>query len=107
MTGLAPTGRVERRSEARRGTPRPAPAVARSHGSRHKVLIQRDEFRAELACGNPSTDDELVGPYEQGFAAYATGIGLADNPYPGDSCAHLHWANGWSQARDEAQRQAR
>lgn len=105
MTGLAAAGRIERRSKFHRETPRSAPAAARSHGGR---LIQRDEFRAELACGNaPGTDDELIGPYEEGFAAYATGTGLADNPYPGDSCAHLHWANGWSQARDEAQRQAR
>jgi hypothetical protein len=103
MTGLAPAGRIERRSPAHRKTPQ----SARAHGARDKVLIQLDEFRAELACGNPRTDDELIGPYEEGFGAYAAGIGLADNPYPADSCAHLHWANGWSQARDEAQRQAR
>jgi hypothetical protein len=73
------------------------------------VLIQLDEYRAELACGKrpAGTDDEQIGPYEEGFAAFDLGIGLADNPYPGDSCAHLHWENGWSQARDEAQRQAR
>ena len=107
MTELAP-GRIEHRSDAQRETPQPSPAHARP-GDADPVLLRLDEFRAELACGSPAAraSDELVGPYEEGFAAYARGIGLADNPYPGDSCAHLHWANGWSQARDEAQRQAR
>jgi hypothetical protein len=76
----------------------------RSCGADATVSIQPDEFRAELACGNAQPSLE---PYEDGFGAYLSGRGLADNPYPGDSCAHLQWANGWSQARDEAQRQAR
>ena len=46
-------------------------------------------------------------PYEEGFGAYASGAGLLDNPYHGDNCAHQQWANGWSQARDESQRQTR
>jgi len=107
MNGLAPASSIERRSGARREKSPTTPGGQRSAGSRDRVLIQLDEFRAELACGNPSTDDEQIGPYEEGFAAYAAGTGLADNPYPADSCAHLHWANGWSQARDEAQRQGR
>jgi hypothetical protein len=102
-----PATRIERRSQAHLEAS-PAPARAGSRGAADTVL-QLDEFRAELACGTPAVraSDELVGPYEEGFAAWARGIGLGDNPYPGDSCAHLHWANGWSQARDEAQRQAR
>jgi hypothetical protein len=68
------------------------------------VSIEPEEFRAELACGNPQAAPE---PYEEGFGAYLAGRGLPDNPYPPDHCGHGHWANGWSQARDEAQRQAR
>ena len=85
----------------RRETP-----TARSCGAGATVSIEPEEFRAELACGCPQAGGERE-PYEEGFGAYASGAGLPDNPYPGDSCAHLHWENGWSQARDEAQRQAR
>jgi hypothetical protein len=73
-------------------------------GAEATVSIQREELRAELACGNAQATPE---PYEEGFGAYLAGRGLPDNPYPRDHCAHGHWANGWSQARDEAQRQAR
>jgi hypothetical protein len=71
---------------------------------RDPVSIQPEEFRAELACSQASPERE---PYEEGFGAYAAAAGLADNPYGGDNCAHQQWANGWSQARDQAQRQAR
>jgi hypothetical protein len=70
------------------------------------VAIPPDDFRAELACGCSQASPEPE-PYEEGFSAYASGAGLADNPYHGDNCAHQQWANGWSQARDAAQRQAR
>ena len=80
-------------------TPRPCGAGA-------TVSIEPEEFRAELACGCPQAGAERE-PYEEGFGAYASGAGLLDNPYHGDNCAHQQWANGWSQARDEAQRQAR
>jgi hypothetical protein len=73
-------------------------------GADATVAIQPEEFRAELACGQSQASPE---PYEEGFGAYASGAGLPDNPYHGDNCAHQQWANGWSQARDEAQRQAR
>jgi hypothetical protein len=39
--------------------------------------------------------------YDQGFYAYWTGRGPADNPFPGDSADHLAWENGWSEALDE------
>jgi len=101
MSGLARAGRIERRGKVAQSAP--------EHAGADTVLIQFDEYRAELACGKspPGSDDEQIGPYEEGFAAFDLGVGLADNPYPGDSCAHLHWENGWSQARDEAQRQTR
>ena len=86
------------------GTRRRQLPSAPACGADATVSIQPEEFRAELACGNAQASPE---PYEDGFGAYLSGRGLADNPYPGDSCAHLHWENGWSQARDEAQRQAR
>ena len=89
-----------------RGRRRPLPA--RSCGSRDTVAIAPDEFQAELACGcQAGLDDQADAPYEEGFVAYAAGVGIAENPYHGDNCAHQQWANGWSQARDEAQRQAR
>lgn len=102
MTGIMPARRIERRGNTH-------PAVPASRGSTDTGLIRLDEFRAEMACGQgpASADEEQIGPYEEGFAAFDSAMGLADNPYPADSCAHLHWANGWSQARDEAQRQAR
>jgi hypothetical protein len=84
-----------RRREARR---------AQSCGVSATAPIEPDDFRAELACGGRETCPE---PYDEGFGAYQSGGGLADNPYHADNCAHLQWANGWSQARDEAQRRAR
>jgi restriction system protein len=83
--------------------------AANPRGVDDTVLMQFDEFRAALGRGKPrlGADDPMVAPYEGGFAAYQAGRGLADNPYPADSCAHQHWQNGWSHARDEARRQAR
>jgi hypothetical protein len=84
---------------------RKAPTAA-SCGAGATVSIQPDEFRAELACGCRQAGAEPE-PYEEGFAAWQSGKGLPDNPYNLDNCAHQQWANGWSQARDEAQRRAR
>jgi restriction system protein len=83
--------------------------AANPRGVDDTVLMQFDEFRAALGRGKPrlGAEDPMVAPYEGGFAAYQAGRGLADNPYPADSCAHQHWQNGWSHARDEARRQAR
>jgi hypothetical protein len=80
--------------------------AARSCRAGATVALEPDEFRAELACGCREAGSERE-PYEQGFAAYESGRGLPDNPHPLDSCVHQQWANGWSQARDEAQRRAR
>jgi hypothetical protein len=91
-------------SRAVGGTRRREASTSRACGAGATVAIQPEEFRAELACGNSQANPE---PYEEGFGAYASGAGLPDNPYHGDNCAHQQWANGWSQARDEAQRQAR
>jgi hypothetical protein len=74
-------------------------------GAGDTVLMELAAYRAEP--GYQAVSDQQLTPYEAGFGSYASGTGLADNPYPGDSCAHLHWANGWSQARDETRRQAR
>ena len=86
--------------------PRRDAAAPRLHVVSDPVSIPPDDFRAELACGS-SEAGLTPEPYDEGFAAYASGAGLADNPYHGDNCAHQQWANGWSQARDQAQRQAR
>jgi hypothetical protein len=108
MTDLLSTELIDDESELHpgRGMRRREAQTARACGAGATVSIQPEEFRAELACGCPQAGAERE-PYEEGFAAYASGAGLADNPYHGDNCAHQQWANGWSQARDEAQRQAR
>jgi hypothetical protein len=81
---------------------------ARPRSLRDTVSITPEEVQAELACScQAGSDEQLDGPYEEGFGAFASGAGLADNPYAGDNCAHQQWENGWSMARDEAQRQAR
>jgi hypothetical protein len=90
------------RGEGRRRTAVTAPSC----GAGATVSIEPDEFRAELACGCRQAGAERE-PYEEGFAAWQSGKGLPDNPYNLDNCAHQQWANGWSQARDEAQRRAR
>jgi ribosome modulation factor len=105
MVDLVSMDLIEREPESRSdgGTPQREPQGP-SCDAGATTSIQPEEFRAELACGNAPASPE---PYEEGFGAYLSGRGLADNPYHVDNCAHLHWANGWSQARDEAQRQAR
>jgi hypothetical protein len=106
MTDFAATDLIELSPDDRsEGAPRRREAPqAKRRGAEATIAIQPDEFRAELACGKHRPSPE---PYEEGFAAYETGAGLPDNPYHGDNCAHQQWANGWSQARDEAQRRAR
>ena len=106
MTDLLSTELIEHATELDpgRGTRRRETPTTPTCGVGATVPIQPEEFRAELACGRRQTCPE---PYEEGFGAYASGAGLPDNPYHGDNCAHQQWANGWSQARDETQRQAR
>jgi hypothetical protein len=108
MTELLFTDLIEQASERQfRGEARRREApTAPSCGADATVSIQADEFRAELACSCSEAGSERE-PYEEGFGAWQSGMGLPDNPYPVDSCAHQQWANGWSQARDEAQRRAR
>ena len=89
-----------------RGMPGRQASTPRPCGAGATVSLEPEEFRAELACGCAQAGVERE-QYEEGFAAYASGAGLPDNPYHGDNCAHQQWANGWSQARDEAKRQAR
>jgi hypothetical protein len=108
MTDSLTMDLIEHTSEspARGGRRRRKASTAPSCGAGATVSIQPDEFRAELACGCAQAGAERE-PYEEGFAAWQSGKGLPDNPYNLDNCAHQQWANGWSQARDEAQRRAR
>jgi hypothetical protein len=108
MTDLLSTELIDDASELHlgRGTSRRQASTARQCGAGATVSLESEEFRAELACGCPQAGAERD-PYDEGFAAYSAGAGLPDNPYHGDNCAHQQWANGWSQARDEAKRQAR
>jgi hypothetical protein len=108
MTDLLSTELIDDASALKQGrwTGRGEKPTPRPCGAGATVSIEPEEFRAELACGCPQAGAERE-PYEEGFGAYASGAGLLDNPYHGDNCAHQQWANGWSQARDEAQRQAR
>ena len=87
--------------------PRRQASTPRPCGAGATVSLEPEEFRAELACGCRPGRRWNASPTRRGFAAYASGAGLPDNPYHGDNCAHQQWANGWSQARDEAKRQAR
>ena len=41
--------------------------------------------------------------YQEGYRAFASGQRDSDNPYPEETINHLAWANGWFEARDEAQ----
>jgi hypothetical protein len=108
MTDLLPTELIDDATELDLGPgmPRRQASTSRACGAGATVSLEPEEFRAELACGCSQAGVERE-PYEEGFAAYASGAGLPDNPYHGDNCAHQQWANGWSQARDEAKRQAR
>jgi ribosome modulation factor len=108
MTESLSTDLIEQAYEfqARHSGDRAKAPTTPSCGAGATVAIQPDEFRAELACSCPEATSERD-PYEQGFAAHESGRGLPDNPYNVDNCAHQQWANGWSQARDEAQRRAR
>ena len=108
MTELVMINLIESSTETRlkdRAGRREEPK-ARGRGAGDTAATEFDEFRAELACGCPQPGSERE-PYEEGFGAHEGGVGLLDNPYNGDNCAHQQWANGWSQARDEAQRRAR
>jgi hypothetical protein len=73
------------------------------------VLLQF--MGAGAARGRPEEAHEVREParseYQTGYEAYGDGDGLADNPHPSDTRAHLDWQNGWSQARDEALRRRR
>lgn len=72
------------------------------------VLMQFPEFRAAIMPEDPRPAPPVTPPadYERGYAAHLAGLGLADNPHPADSAAHLEWQNGWSQARDDDQMHA-
>lgn len=78
-------------------------------GVDESVLLQFKEGRS--AAGRHDETHEVRAParseYEVGYEAYGDGCGLADNPHPWDTRAHLDWQNGWSQARDEALRRRR
>ncbi|MGH6914158.1 MAG: hypothetical protein ACREH3_10680 [Geminicoccales bacterium] len=103
---LARAGLVEEEDEGRfRTTPRGRKVLAEHpDGVDETLLMQFEAFRTTL--GRPSRADqapERFSPeYESGYAAFLAGRQLADNPHPADSCTFLKWANGWSQARDDA-----
>ncbi len=80
--------------------------VLREHpmGIDETVLMRFPEYRAfirEFACRRTPDDPRPV-RYDQGYAAYQAGLGLADNPFAPDTIDHLAWENGWSEARDAA-----
>ncbi|HSA80791.1 MAG TPA: hypothetical protein VLE23_08195 [Geminicoccaceae bacterium] len=78
-------------------------------GVDESVLPQRGEARAASVrrVGTHALRERARSGYEAGYEAYGEGEGLADNPHPSDTRAHLDWQNGWSQARDEALRRRR
>jgi len=81
--------------------------VENPRGVDDTVLMQFQEFRAAITPQErPAAPSPAPADYERGYAANLAGQGLADNPHPADSAAHLEWENGWSQARDDAQMHA-
>jgi restriction system protein len=82
--------------------------VENPRGVDDTVLMQFQEFRAAISAEGegPAAPSRAPADYERGYAAHLAGQGLADNPHPADSAAHLEWENGWSQARDDAQMHA-
>ncbi len=48
--------------------------------------------------GTRTTLDPRSGGFDQGYAAYWSGLAVADNPFASDSADHLAWENGWSDA---------
>ena len=72
-------------------------------------LMVYPEFARYIGGRDPRRTplDPRAGGYDQGFAAYWSGDGPPDNPYPPDSADHLAWENGWSEALDEDFRRSR
>jgi restriction system protein len=80
--------------------------AAHPRGIDDSVLMRFPEFRPAVDEG--AEVHEAAPPrrshYDQGYEAFGTGRGLADNPHAPDVRASLDWENGWSQARDDASR---
>lgn len=78
-------------------------------GVDESVLMGFPEYREFIAreAAAPPPEDARGDAYDAGFAAFAEGAALADNPYAPDTIDHLAWENGWLEARDEEQEHAR
>ncbi|WP_142847464.1 hypothetical protein [Telmatospirillum sp. J64-1] len=67
------------------------------------VLMQFREFRDFLNRhhGEDQPEDPGLKEYDEGYAAFLQGLPLTANPHRFESGRHLHWENGWFEARDE------
>jgi restriction system protein len=77
--------------------------TANPEGVDESVLMSVPAFRDYIRRSVPSLvpDDPRAAGYDEGYAAYAEGLRLTDNPYPADTIDHLAWENGWFEAGDE------
>lgn len=68
------------------------------------VLMRFAEYRSFVRefARRRTPDDPRTARYNEGYAAYQAGLGLAENPFAPDTIDHLAWENGWSEARDDA-----
>ena len=77
--------------------------AAYPEGVDESVLMGVPAFRDYIrrSVQHPAQDDPRAAGYDEGYAAYAEGLRLTDNPYPADTIDHLAWENGWFEAGDE------
>lgn len=64
--------------------------------------------RANAAHNEAPVPHPVPSPaFNEGYRAFGEGIHVSDNPYDEETINHLAWANGWFEARDEAQEHRR
>jgi len=69
---------------------------------------ERAEHAARIAQEEAPSPHPMPSPaYQEGYRAYRAGAPSSDNPYDEETIHHLAWANGWFEARDQSQEQAR
>jgi restriction system protein len=73
------------------------------------VLMRFPEYRTFIRnfARQRTLDDPRPLRYNEGYGAFQSGQGLADNPFAPDTVDHLAWENGWSEARDAAEERRR
>lgn len=70
---------------------------------RERVAQRSDAVQAQSPIPHPVPSPA----FHEGFRAFGDGIHVSENPYEQETISHLAWANGWFEARDEAQEHRR